>query len=127
MIDDAPDVQIFSSIGVSRFFAPASGRIAVMEGTATSVRVTMDFGIVVLYSGTGLTFSGTTPTGGTVDAVTVFNRTTGAVAGTLSLASVPWNFAEITTTKPYLSFLDTPHVIQDAIGNQHFSRCSKPH
>jgi Ca2+-binding RTX toxin-like protein len=106
-------VEIFGAFDMKTFFAPSSTPIISITGGETSVRVTLQSGVVLVYEGSGLTFNGTQPTGGTVTSVSALDGT-GAVLAKLSLSEAPWNFAEIQTNLPRQSYLATSHTIADA-------------
>jgi Ca2+-binding RTX toxin-like protein len=106
-------VEIFDAFNMQNFFAPSSTPIISIAGDAASVRVTLQSGVVLQYEGTGLTFNGTLPTGGTVTSVIALDMA-GAALAKLSLDAAPWNFAEIKTNLPLQSYLTTTHDVVDA-------------
>jgi Ca2+-binding RTX toxin-like protein len=114
MLDFVPtDVSIFGPFDMRGFFAPSTDAIVSITGDSSSVTVTLQSGQVLVYEGSDLTFSGTTPLSGTVTSVSVLDAN-GDPLALLSLAAAPWNFATITTNQPWVSFLATQHTIEDA-------------
>lgn len=110
-----PDtVEIFGAFDMRLFFAPASAAIATITGSDTEVRVTLQTGTVLVYTGTGLTFAGAVPTGGQVTGLSVL-RADDAPLARLILAQNPWNFAQITTDIPYQSYLAVEKEIVDTL------------
>ncbi len=110
-----PDtIFIFGAFDTRDFFAPASTAIATISGDATSARVTLQTGTVLVYSGAGLTFGNGVPTGGTVTEVSVL-KADGTPLATLTLAQTLWNFADIITGIPYQTYLATEQEIVDTL------------
>jgi Ca2+-binding RTX toxin-like protein len=110
-----PDsVEIYGAFDMRLFFAPASTAIATITGDATSARVVLQDGTVLIYTGTGLTFAGGVPTGGTVTGVSVVEIDNVPLA-TMFLTQNPWNFVDITTAIPFESFLANQQGVLDTL------------
>jgi serralysin len=110
-----PDtIFIFGAFDTRDFFAPASTAISAISGDAASARVTLQTGTVLVYTGTGLTFSNGVPTGGIVTEVSVL-KADGMPLATLTLTQSPWNFGDITTDIPYRNYLATEQEIADTL------------
>ncbi len=110
-----PDsIEIFGAFDMRSFFAPASTAIATITGDGTTARVVLQDGTILVYTGTGLTFSNGVPTGGIVTVVSVVQIDNVPLA-TLTLTQAPWNFADITTAAPFDSYLANPQGILDTL------------
>jgi serralysin len=112
-------VDMSGQANTTDFFAPATSPIAAISGTATRMTVTLQSGAILIYEGTGLSFAGLNPTGGTVTAVSLTNAA-GVVTGRLQLTEAPWAFSDIATAVPLQSYLATGHVINDAYNGSSF-------
>ncbi|MGL4319524.1 MAG: calcium-binding protein, partial [Paracoccaceae bacterium] len=102
------DVQLYAAFDTRNFFAPSTSGIAAITGMDTSVEVLLQNGLIIVYTGTGLQFSGTQPTAGTVTGVQVL-RADRAKLAEMDLTPAPWQFAEITGTGPLQSYLANAH------------------
>jgi Ca2+-binding RTX toxin-like protein len=108
------DIVIFGAFDMRNFFAPASTAIATISGSDTEVRITLQDGTVLVYTGTGLTFSNGVPTGGVVTELSVLKADDTPLA-TILLTENPWNFADITTGIPSQNYLSTQHAVTDTL------------
>jgi hypothetical protein len=122
----AIDVILNGAFDTRRFFAPDTQPIASIIGTDTAVRVGLQDGLTLAYTGTGLSFTGTVPTAGTITGVQVL-RPDGSVLARMDLTLTPWLFAEITGSGPFDSYLANAHrqiydfaMVQTIAGNTYF-------
>jgi serralysin len=120
------DVILNGAFDTRSFFAPDTTPITAITGTDTMVTVTLQGGLTLAYTGTGLQFTGTAPTAGQITKVQVL-RPDGSEAARMDLTPAPWNFAEITTDAPFQSYLANPHrqlydfpALQSFAGNTYF-------
>jgi Ca2+-binding RTX toxin-like protein len=107
------NITINGAFDTRQFFAPAGTAITTITGGAAMATVTLQSGLVLVYKGTGLGFTGATPTAGTVTGLDVL-KADGSVLANLDLTQATWNFADITTGAPFTSYLATEHGVLDA-------------